>query len=85
MTILSGQTYLDQIGTKMITKAQVKHMMKLYNPEDDESMNHFKYYYKKCINTAMGSDLYKSKLFFFLFPGDHSPTLSEELYNLNME
>jgi hypothetical protein len=47
-----------------------------------ESMEHFKYYYNKCINNAKNNDLYKSKLFFFLFPGDHSPTLSEELYYL---
>ena len=82
MTKIKGQTYLDQIGTNMITKAQVKHMMKLYIPTDIESMEHFKFYYNKCINSARQSDLYKSKLFFFLFPGDHNPKLSEELYNL---
>lgn len=82
MTILSGQTYLDQIGTKMITKAQVKYMMKLYIPENEVSMQQFKIYYNKCIDSARRDTLYKSKLFYFLFPGDHSPTLSEELYLL---
>ena len=82
MTKITGQTYLDQIGYDIITKAQVKHMMRSYIPEDTESMEHFKFYYSKCINSAKQSDLYKSKLFFFLFPGDHNPKLSEELYNL---
>jgi len=79
---MTKQLYLDQIGENMITKKQVKHMMKLYKPHNMESMEHFKYYYNKCINNAKNNDLYKSKLFFFLFPGDHSPTLSEELYYL---
>jgi hypothetical protein len=82
MTLLCGQTYLDQIGTKMITKAQVKYMMMLYIPQDEVCMEQFKIYYNKCIDSARRDDLYKSKLFFYLFPGDHSPTLSEELYLL---
>lgn len=82
MTILSGQTYLDQIGKCMITRKQVRSMMKLYIPNNKESMEEFKYYYVKCINNAKQCDLYKSKLFCFLFPGNHSSTLSMELYYL---
>ena len=79
--MIKGQSYLDQIGVSMITSQQVKFMMKLYT---SDTMTEFKYYYRICMMNASLNKEYKSKMFFFLFPGDHSPTLSEELSNLDL-
>ena len=73
--------YLEEIGTKMITKQQIISLMTLYN---DKEIEEFKYYYKLALCIAQIDDEYKAKLFYLLYSGNHSPTLSEELYNLKL-